>query len=411
MQVDPRTSTSEGSISRVKPSALGGTRVVHLITSLDTGGAEMMLFKLLTQSAIRDASVLVVSLKGFGRVARMIEALGVPVISIGLQPGIGFFGKLRMLRRILRDSRATVIHSWMYHANVIAQLIGQSSVGRARIRLITSVRASLEAPKSHKLATRIVRWIDAKLSARADIIIFNSSISAAQHGEFGYQTHKSRVIPNGFDIAKFSPSESQRKESRIAWGVDDNLPVIALVARFHPVKGHVVFLEAASRLVRSNTNCRFLLVGGGCEASNKKLQVQVEQLGLKSFVHLLGEQEDIALIHNGSDVSVSASFSESFPNAIGEAMSCGVPCVVTNVGDCAMLVGPTGLIVPPGDPESLAQAIRQLVEIGRAGRLTLGTAARQRIEQDFSLERIARDYFATYEDSTNSARIMSRQTF
>jgi glycosyltransferase involved in cell wall biosynthesis len=230
-------------------------------------------------------------------------------------------------------------------------------------------------------------------------ILYNSKIGAIQHRDFGYQTEKTLVVPNGFDTELFAPSMEARSDVRLELGVAENTILIGLVGRYNPMKDHANFLRAAALLLKSHPDVHFVLSGRGVAWENQALTKLVRVLVLAERVHLLGERHDMPRLAAALDIASSSSaFDEGFPNVVGEAMSCGVPCVVTDVGDSAWVVGKTGRVVPPRDWEALCAAWRELVEMETAARRALGTRARQRVKEQFSIEKVARQYERIYEE-------------
>jgi glycosyltransferase involved in cell wall biosynthesis len=243
-------------------------------------------------------------------------------------------------------------------------------------------------------------WLGARLSGRAAFIINNSRNSALAHErELGYCAGKQRVVPNGFDTDEFVASQSARDEVRAELGLPPDALLISLVGRYHPVKDHPSFLKAASILLAQYPSAHFMLVGEGVDAGNAELSAQLRDPRLRAAVHLMGLRDDVQRLTAGADVATSSSLSEGFPNTIGEAMACAVPCVATDVGDSAWLVGSTGRIVPPGRPDALARAWAELIALGAEGRQRLGALARQRVVDHFSIESVVRQYEALYDEA------------
>jgi glycosyltransferase involved in cell wall biosynthesis len=245
------------------------------------------------------------------------------------------------------------------------------------------------------LTAKLIR-LGARLSAGPAAIIYNSQTSAAQHQELGYRAEKRVIIPNGFDCQVLRPDEAARKAVRAELSITDDTVLVGLVARYHPMKDHVGFLKAAAKVVRSHPQTRFVLAGTGVSPKQPELAEAIQQNELRDRVILLGERSDIPRLNNAFDIACSASWSEAFSNSIGEAMACGIPCAVTDVGDSAYIVADSGFTAPSRGPEALANAIARLIEMGTAGRQQLGTKARQRIETEFSLPAIVRRYEDLY---------------
>jgi glycosyltransferase involved in cell wall biosynthesis len=370
-------------------------RILHLITSLNTGGAEVMLQKLVRALDSRSHAVSVISLTTAAPIGVDMRAQGVPVLALGGRAGILLPHQLWRLLRTYREFQPDVVHSWMYHANVLAQMLPRSFGRQPRPGLVISVRGAVHAPEQQKATLRAVRRIDAKMSHRADVIVFNSRRSAQQHAALGYDRGKITVIPNCFDMNQYQPMPAERARIRAELGCGEAV-LVGLVARFDRLKNHHLFLQAARSVAERCPQVRFLLVGRGCDGGNRQLMQWVSELSLGERIHALGERRDIVAIDNALDVAVCSSVSESFPNAIGEAMACAVPAVVTDVGDCAHLVGDSGRVVPAENPQALADAIVQLASMSHEVRAALGARARARIAGEFSLEQITRQFADVY---------------
>ncbi len=208
------------------------------------------------------------------------------------------------------------------------------------------------------------------------------------------------VIPNGFDLGDFSPSEKARVSVRQELNIAEKAFIIGLVARYHKQKDHENFFQAAHLLMQSidekTHDIHFLLCGDKVSWNNDVLVKKIDTLGRRDRFHLLGKRKDMPRLTASLDIAVSSSYSEAFPNVLGEAMACAVPCVVTDVGDSALIVGNTGKVVPSKNPGLLAHAMKELIELGEDGRRKLGEAARQRVMDHFNLPDIVLRYEALY---------------
>lgn len=387
---------SGGDVTTVEVSESRPLRVLHLITSLMTGGAEIMLQKLVRATRSLGYSSTVVSLTGLGAIGRELQDDGIPVVALGGKGGLLLPRHILKLVRTYRGYQPHLLHCWMYHANVLGYGLVRMGGASKRPGLITSVRVALDAHYVEKASTAFVRGLDARLSKSADGLVFNSHRAAEQHALKGYCMRRATVIPNFFDTDQFRPRPEERTRLRKSLGCDDAV-LIGVVARFDRQKDQRGFLQAA-RIVRARFGrCQFLLAGRGCEASNSELMGWIQEYGLADSVHLLGERRDTPLIQAGLDVAVCSSVSEGFPNTVGEAMACGVPCVVTDVGDCRLVVGDAGLVVPPRNPEALASAIVRLVDLPNDERKRLGERARQRVMMEFATGPVVEKFTALYE--------------
>jgi glycosyltransferase involved in cell wall biosynthesis len=241
---------------------------------------------------------------------------------------------------------------------------------------------------SLKLCTWLSHWPSA--------VIVNSEAGRAFHSALGYRPRRWLVIPNGFDLNRFGPDEAARVSVRAELGLCSDVVLIGLIGRYDLAKDHETFLRAAMHLGKDNRDVHFLLAGYGVEPTNADLCRLLHGHAIDRSVHLMGERTDIPRLMAALDITTSSSYSEGFSNVIGEAMACEVPCVVTDVGDAALIVGNTGIVVPARDPQAMAQAWGRLIDAGEETRREMGRAARRRIEQHYSLERIVRSYEDLY---------------
>jgi len=230
-------------------------------------------------------------------------------------------------------------------------------------------------------------------------IVCCSQRAALVHRELGYTAAKIDVIPNGYDLERFSPDPGARRRGRIELGAGEEVPLFGMVARFNPQKDHQNLLTALRRIAGSGQSFRCVLIGPGIDMTNSTLVAWIEQEHLSDRVVLLGQRTDIPGLMNSLDVHVlSSAYGEAFPNVISEAMACGTPCVATDIGDAAFIIGDTGWIVPPGNPESLADALMQAVTAMRDSdawqRRRAG--ARQRIVGNFSIDTMVSGYRAVW---------------
>jgi glycosyltransferase involved in cell wall biosynthesis len=402
LATDPAVELPAGTSSAsVGPLTVGHSdartiRIVHVINDLTVGGAEMMLYKLLSRMDRSRYEPVVISLIGGGGLRESIEGLGVPVYGLEMKPPAPTPASLWRLRRLMCRLDPDLIQGWMYHGSLAAQFASVGFHGRAAT--LWNIRQSVYSLGHEKSATALVIRLCAHLSERPAVIIYNSRTSAAQHGALGYHGRRAHVIHNGFDTAVFSPSAEARASVRAELGVAAESLLIGLVGRYHPAKDHANFLRGAAALRESHADARFVLSGRGVHQGNEALCELIGQLGLDGRVQLLGERQDIPRLMASFDIAVSSSFEEGFPNVVGEAMSCGVPCVVTDVSDLPWVVGETGRVVPPRNPSALADGLKDLIALGREGRRRLGQAARARVTEFFELELIVGKYEAMYED-------------
>ena len=376
-------------------------RILHVITSLGTGGAEMMLFKLLSASN-RDWTQAVVSLDNHPSIiAPRITELGVQVQSLGVNRSTPNPLRALAVVPIARQFRPDVIQGWMYHGNFVASYA--ASRQQRKLPVLWNIQQSLYDISKERWLTAAVIRMGIRFSRRPARIIYNSRTSAKQHEAFGYCASKTIVIPTGYDCNVFHPDEQARHEVRTELGIGQEEVLVGLVARYHPLKDHAGFMQAARLVSQAHPSVKFALIGRDIDKESPIVDL-IQQNGLQDRVFLFGERRDIPRLTAALDIACSASaWGEGFSNTIGEAMACGVPCVVTDVGDSAYAVGETGLAVPPRNPKALADAINQLIAAGPEHRRSLGQAARRRIETEFALPMIVRKYEDLYRQYTTAS--------
>jgi glycosyltransferase involved in cell wall biosynthesis len=370
-------------------------KILHVITGLNTGGAEMMLAKLLDRLRRNDIENVVISLTGGGSLAQYITAMGITVTPLGMPRGGLSVGGLLRLVGILRRQKPDIIQAWMYHANLLTGIAAPLS---GRPSLIWNIRQSDLDPRISKRSTILVAKLGGLLSRwLPDKVICCAETARAVHETMGYAPDRMVVIPNGFDLDAFHPNPEARVSLRRELGVDETKPLVGLAARFDPQKDHRGFLAAAGILKSRQLDVDYVLCGDGIDASNAELAGWIAEQGLASACHLLGRRSDMSHIMAGCDVIVSSSaFGEGFPNVLGEAMASGTPCVATDVGDSRLIVGDASRIVPPRDPTALAAAVGRVLQLSEHDRSALGRVDRARIAEHFAIDVIAGRYATLY---------------
>jgi len=375
---------------------------MHIITTLGPAGAETMLCRIISGM---DGSLFeneVVSLTGILDLAGSMERIGVRVRSLGMKRTVPNPLLLMRLAGWIRESKPDVIHTWMYHANLIGALAARVA---GNVPVVWAIHHNGFDSRVDKRRTMLVSRACASLSRKIPArIVCCSEASLHLHKALGYAHDKLEVIPNGFDLELVKPDPAARASLRSELGLPADALLIGLAARFHPHKDHRNFIRAAALLHEQKPEVRFVLCGLDITWQNKQLSEWIEAAGLRSCCNLLGVRQDMPRLFAAMDIATTTSRSESFPVVIGEAMACGTPCVVTDVGDSSMIVGQTGAVVGPGDPEALASAWRKLIDAGFEVRLRLGMAARQRIQEHFSLSMIVERYQAIYAEQAAGAR-------
>ena len=367
--------------------------IVHLITSMEVGGAETALVRLVSRMDRSRFRCTVLSLTGPGPLLGDLQSAGIQACTLTKDRSINP-RTLWRLAQMIRRARPRVLQTWLYHADLLGLAVGRA-VGVPAIAW--NIRCTDLDPAYHSRALFWIRSTLARLSARPEVVVVNSEAGRRAHERFGYRPRRWESIPNGFDTDLFAPSEERRQALRRELGIDEDAPVVGLVARYHPMKDHRTFLEAMSRAVAAHPALRVLLAGRGVDEGNGELTGIIEKHGLRGRVMLLGEMASPARLLVGLDVTVSSSFyGEGFPNIIAESMACGVPVVATDAGDSARIIGRLGAVVPSRNPHALALAVGRLLACARPERVALGLAARERIRAEFSLDAVVGRYEQLY---------------
>lgn len=375
-------------------------KVTHIIGGLGVGGANVMLYKLVSLMDREAFKTEVFTLTGIGPIGERVRALGIPVRNLGMRRRAPNPFALLQLAFWLRQNPPDVVQTWGYHSDLIGGLASRLA-GSAKVMWgirHTDLDPHIEKRRTiwtAKACARLSPWVPSQ-------IVCCARSSRRVHMKMGYESSKMVVIPNGFDLTAFKPDPTARLSVRSELGISEAAPLIGLVARYHPQKDHRNFIQAAERFNKYEPDAHFILCGEGISWTNIELAAWIKATGISRNFHLLGVREDVPRLTAALDIAtVSAASGEAFPNVIGEAMACGVPCVVTDVGDSALIVGETGLVVPAKNSSALqAGWVELLLGMNRDQRIQLGLKARGRILETFSLSTIVEKYEQLYKSST-----------
>ena len=356
-------------------------KILHVITDLNTGGAETMLVRIATAfEGIGDN--MVVCLLPDGRLTARLRDAGIQVLELNFGSLSGIVKGLAALSRAIRDFRPEIVQGWMYHGDLSA-LLGLLLSGRRRHTcLCWGIRCSNLDFSQYRLQLRLVVRACALLSSRPDVIIANSVAGMSAHRAIGYRGRREEVIANGVDLDRYRPDAAARRAVRDELGIADDVVLLAHVARVDAMKDHAGLIAAMTDLPQYQA----LLIGAGTEL-----------LSVPHNVHRLGLRADIPRLLAAADFIVSSSaFGEGFSNTLMEGMACGLPAIATDVGDARLILGDTGIIVTPRDPKALASAILALACEERAQYENRSREARARIAENFSLQRVIDKFGAVY---------------
>jgi len=360
-------------------------RLFFLIRSLEFGGAERQLIELVKGLSKRGFVVTVATFYDGGALRPELEGIaGVQVLSLHKKSRWDLVPFFWRLWKTAREVKPMIFHGYMCVSNELCLLLGRLVGAKA----VWGLRGSYLDLAQYGWIARMVFRLGAWLSSFADLIIANSYAGKTHYISNGYRRQCMMVIQNGIDTERFQPNREVGQHVRDEWEVTDKQVLIGYVARLDPIKDHAGFLQAASLLAREREDVRFVCVGEGPESYRRTLHQISEQLALAERLKWIAARQDICAVYNAFDIFTSSSSGEGFPNVIGEAMACGVPCVVTDVGDSACIVGDTGLVVPPKDPEALYNGWKRILALSQSDRELLGKTSRARIVAEFSVNQL-----------------------
>ncbi len=371
-------------------------KIIHVITGLSTGGAEMMLKRLIESDPGAFPFTVVVSLTTSGSVGELLRTKGVSVHALGMSSVLHSPITLWRLARIFRQHRPDVVQTWMYHADLLGGLAARLAGCRA---VIWGIRST--AIPQGKLS--VTYWL-VRLCAVFSWIIPRRIVCCAEsakeaHIKLGYAAQKMVVIPNGYDFSVFDRHSNSRAVARHELKFKDNEMVVGAIGRFDALKDFHNFVSAALKLSAKRPDVRYLMLGRNIERTNTTLRGWIEEAGLLNHFKLLGEQHDVPYFLSAMDVFCLSSVSEAFPNVLVEAMAMGLPCVVTRAGDAADILRMDNFVVPVKDSASLFDALLRMCDLDAEARRALGLINALKVRKEYEIEEVRRKYAAVYAES------------
>ena len=356
-----------------------------------------MLFKLVKYWQRPNDTHYVISLSDEGELGARLRDVNARVLCLGMSLGRPNLKGILKFLSIIRRVNPDLIQGWMYHGNLAASLAKLLACRKAIV--FWNIRQSLVDISYEKKLTQWMVRLGKDWGGSCDVIIYNSHTSKQQHERLGYKKDKSIVIPNGFDLEKFSRDDLARSEIRAELNIPDKMLVLGMVARFHPMKDHSTFAKAVRLIIDRFPNVVIVMAGKGINIENSVFMDSYNDIPSHN-IRFLGVRNDLPKLFNSFDVLCLASaWGEAFPNVLGEAMSCQVPCVTTDVGDCSFIVGDTGLIVPPQDEYAFSESVCKLLSLTSVARRNLGAQARSKVVNEYSIQSIVERYQGLYVSS------------
>ncbi|MBB1424661.1 glycosyltransferase [Pseudoalteromonas sp. SG43-7] len=370
-------------------------KVYHIITGLNDGGAEAVLYRLCSSDKVHEHTV--ISLMDEGKYGHLLRGADIKVYCLNMPPGRVTLSGLIKLYQLIRKGNPYIIQTWMYHADMIGGVIARLAGVR---NVFWGVHHTNLVKGESKNATIVVAKLNAILSKFIPHKIIYCAESARQvHESKGYKSAIGVVIPNGYNLNDFTPSIHSRLSFRKENNIDKDTFLIGHVGRFHPLKDYENLMGAIGILKNKVTNFKFMMVGTELDYCNEQLSSYILNNDCQGKVSLLGRRNDIPVVMNGFDLFILSSISEAFPNVLSEAMACGTPCVTTDVGDAAYIVGATGWIVPIKEPQDLSMAIFNAINEHTSQQDEFSNrklACRERIEKNFSIESMILKYHSVW---------------
>lgn len=352
-------------------------KLVLSIRSLDIGGAERQFIELVKHIDKTKFDVTVCTMYGGVQENIVKQIPNITYYNLRKKGRYDFIDFYKKYKRLLNEINPDVIYSFLGEMNLFSLWCKPK-----KTKLIWGFRASNMDLKKYGIVPQILFWLQKKLSKKVDKIIANSNASIDFHKRQGFFMDRAIVIYNGIDTDRFKKDEQKRVEFRKKYNLSKNDIAIGIVARIDYMKGYTVLTQAAKRLLKKYNNIYFFSIGGGDENIKRECVDILANFNNKRFIWL-GSRKNVEDYLSGFDIVSSSSFGEGFSNAIAEAMSCELPCVVTDVGDSRLIVGDTGIVVEPNNIESLYNGLEKMI---KSDIESLGKKARKRVEENFSIE-------------------------
>jgi glycosyltransferase involved in cell wall biosynthesis len=366
-------------------------QVLHIITDFNDGGAQAVLYRFIAADPKNDHQV--ISLMSTGWYGERLSESGIRVYALDMPKSRLTLDGVKKLYQLIRQIDPETIQTWMYHSDFLGTIVARLAGKKV---IVWGIHNTNLDPEKTSRSTRLIVKACSVLSGVPRKIISCSQEGIKVHTALGYQPQKMVVVPNGYDVSEFSPQPELRQALRQQWQISEQTTLLGMVARWNPQKDHANLIAALGHLkTQTESPWHCVLIGSSLDANNQVLTDLLAAQDLSDRVSLLGIRSDIPAVMNALDIHVlSSAYGEAFPNVVAEAMACETPCIVTDVGDSALIVGDTGWIVPPRNPVELATAISTAINERTASSIWIQRQAkcRQRIESNFNLQIMVERY-------------------
>jgi len=364
--------------------------ILHIITGLNDGGAEAVLYRLCAYD--KEYKQTVISLMDEGKYGPLLEDAGVDVHCLNMPSGRVTLSGLYQLFKLIRKLKPDVVQTWMYHADLLGGAIARVA---GINNIVWGIRHTSHDAKSSSLSIRVITRLCGYLSPIIPRKIVSCSVNAVPvHVALGYQQDKFKVIPNGYDFSEFNFNLDGARNIRKELDLEDDCFLIGCVARWSPQKDHLNLIKSLSLLMLKHDRFHCVIVGSNCETSNEVLVKQLKEHGITDRVTLMGTRNDIAALMSAFDIHVLPSaYGEAFPNVVAEAMACHTPCIVTDVGDAALIVDEFGWVVPTRDAPALCNAMSLAIKYRVTSNWEiLCSNARNHVAENYSIAKMYKLY-------------------
>lgn len=366
-------------------------KIVHIITGLNNGGAEGVLYRLVTHDNANQH--IVISMMNEGNYGPLLEKNNIKTYYLGLNRGKVSILPLIKLKSILKIEEPDIIQTWMSHADlfggIVSKILGHKN-------LIWNIRHSKLTYRASNIKTNaVILTCMAMSNFIPKKILCCSERTYQDYAGHGYPKNKMTVISNGYEFDKFNTNSNSRKLIRTELGIAEDINLLGMIARYDPNKNHHGLLRSLKLVKESNDNFKIILVGRDLNDNNNTIKNKIRELGLEQHILLLNQRNDIPAVMNALDIKILSSISgEGFPNVLAEAMACGTLCVATNIGDSSIIIDDYGWVVEADNDKLLANAILEALELKRNTTEwnRMKVLAKQHIIDNFSISLMVEKY-------------------